>query len=578
MEFTLDNAKPMNASAAVPAPAQLSTRSANLLYLVAISLMSLTLVVGFLTRDSAPRRTSPFLGLLLAEVFLVLIPALLWLKVARVPVHETLRLRWPGWRVAGSSVAIGAGLYPAAVVATGLWLLLLRTPLPFTLEALTITDALLAFASFAIAAPVCEEVLFRGVLQRAYEDRGPGQAIIVVGVLFSMFHLWLPQCLGILPLVFALGYVYWRSRSLIASMLTHFGANVCAAFVLSSTVLFPGLKSSLMALPPVLLGAGFVFLLVAGIAVTVVSLWLLTRFTQFEMVPAPAKPLSWWAESWPLPIAGAVFLAVVAAQPHFWKQNSGSFVKFTPTELAAAPWETPVRWHYEVRNIAEQRIGKALCDLSSDGQGYRLCCTLEAKGYKLKVGQGHFERGGDSNDAHTNYWSRPGLGLIRGEVVQDTRAAEHRYCWAHTYSLKDSGEIEVQEKGRGTQRLGVPRPAGKPVQIPAWAVLTPGEWPWRLSALPFASGYQASVYLFRPYAWRPETRDNGPSLTPARLIVGGLESVQTPGGTIRAWKVQVGDRETAWYGEAAPHTVVKYFNGIETWLLTRTEAGDDSSR
>ena len=82
-------------------------------------------------------------------------------------------------------------------------------------------------------APLCEEVLARGVIQRAYESFGPRRAILYVGGLFVIFHLSLLQGLGIIPLALALGYVYWRSQSLVASILAHFGANAMAALVLT---------------------------------------------------------------------------------------------------------------------------------------------------------------------------------------------------------------------------------------------------------------------------------------------------------------------------------------------------------
>ena len=47
----------------------------------------------------------------------------------------------------------------------------------------------------------------------------------------------------------------------------------------------------------------------------------------------------------------------------------------------------------------------------------------------------------------------------------------------------------------------------------------------------------------------------------------GVEEVTTPAGTFPTWRVQVGEREAAWYTVDEPHIVVKYFNGIETWLL-----------
>jgi len=581
MECSTYNATPMNSSFEVTRPAQLSILRANLLYLVSMSLLAISVavgLVGFAKHGMPPQTGAKFHMLLLVEILLILAPALIWLRASRVPVRESLRLRWPGWRVAACSLAIGAGLYPAALFTTGLLLMVLHSPMPFEMEPVNTADAVMAFLALAIAAPVCEEVLFRGVIQRAYEKQGPWRAILIVGLLFSMFHLWPPQCLGILPIVFALSYVYWRSGSLIASMLTHFGANIGAAVVLTSGTFFPGLKAWVVALPPVLLAAGFLFLVVAGAAVTLGSLWLLTKHTNPEPVPAREESTRRWLQLLPLPVAATVFVAIVIAESRVWSKPPGAMAAVTSIRLAFAPWDTPVQWQYELRNVAGQPVGNAVCALSCDESGYRLSCVVETRAYKLTVGQSQFMRGGEGTDLHTNYWTLSGLSIRRGAVSTESHGPRLSYCTQHAYTLLDSGgEIEVRQDGQPAQRIGVPRPKGQSVQIPEWSILTSREWPWRLSALPFASGLEARVYLFRPYGWRPETQDNGPSLSPMRLCIAGREKVQTPRGTFASWKVQVGDRETAWYAEAAPHTLLKYCDGLETWILIGTEKVKDGS-
>ncbi len=75
-----------------------------------------------------------------------------------------------------------------------------------------------------LAAPVAEEVFFRGMLQtvaRGYIDR-PWLAIGLASVAFGMMHFSQPQF--VLPLTVlgvALGYVYERTGSLIAPILLH---------------------------------------------------------------------------------------------------------------------------------------------------------------------------------------------------------------------------------------------------------------------------------------------------------------------------------------------------------------------
>ncbi len=50
-------------------------------------------------------------------------------------------------------------------------------------------QALLMFLATVVAAPICEEVLFRGYLLRAYERLGGRKALVAVALLFALFHL-----------------------------------------------------------------------------------------------------------------------------------------------------------------------------------------------------------------------------------------------------------------------------------------------------------------------------------------------------------------------------------------------------
>ena len=79
----------------------------------------------------------------------------------------------------------------------------------------------------AASAGICEEIGFRGYMQRPIERRhGPRVAILVSSALFTLVHLsksW--STTGMVPIVFAaglgLGTLAWASRSLIPCMVGH---------------------------------------------------------------------------------------------------------------------------------------------------------------------------------------------------------------------------------------------------------------------------------------------------------------------------------------------------------------------
>lgn len=88
-------------------------------------------------------------------------------------------------------------------------------------------DVLINIIVIALLPAICEEVAFRGVLQRIFISifRHPWGGIIFTAFLFSAFHL---QFEGFLPRMFLgvlLGAMYWFSGSLWTSILAHFVYN-----------------------------------------------------------------------------------------------------------------------------------------------------------------------------------------------------------------------------------------------------------------------------------------------------------------------------------------------------------------
>lgn len=83
------------------------------------------------------------------------------------------------------------------------------------------------FLGAAILAPITEEIFFRGLLQtlilRVF--RVPAIAIVVASVAFASMHQPWPMQPPILVLSLALGWTYFRSRSLLAAIFMHITFN-----------------------------------------------------------------------------------------------------------------------------------------------------------------------------------------------------------------------------------------------------------------------------------------------------------------------------------------------------------------
>ncbi|MBP9840876.1 MAG: CPBP family intramembrane metalloprotease [Simkaniaceae bacterium] len=92
----------------------------------------------------------------------------------------------------------------------------------------------LTLISIVIIAPLVEEVLFRGLLQRYIKQCLGGQAALLLSSLFfALMHFQLAQGIGNIPLlislfVFALylGFIYEKQKSLVASITLHIVFNL----------------------------------------------------------------------------------------------------------------------------------------------------------------------------------------------------------------------------------------------------------------------------------------------------------------------------------------------------------------
>jgi membrane protease YdiL (CAAX protease family) len=103
----------------------------------------------------------------------------------------------------------------------------------------TLSEYVLLVFVVAVTPAICEEVFFRGYVQRTMERTLGTKSFIVTGIVFSLFHM---QPLGllvlsILGLIFS--FFYYRSKSLYPPMAAHFINNFIAI-----TLIYAGVESN----------------------------------------------------------------------------------------------------------------------------------------------------------------------------------------------------------------------------------------------------------------------------------------------------------------------------------------------
>jgi membrane protease YdiL (CAAX protease family) len=543
-------------------------------------------IVAILGGGLAMAAWSTYRVLALRELVFILLPACLVTLLLKQPSQEKarlLRLRWPGGRIAALSVLIGAGgwlvdSWLGVVLTEGLGYV---APLPPDFFPTTPGKGLALLVVLAFLAPICEETLFRGVIQRGYEELSPRAAILAGGALFALFHQSLPQGLALLPLAFVLGYLVWRSDSLFAGIIAHATNNALAGALIIAATADPEIAPWIGTLPTAL----------AGAALASFGLWGLRRWTAPPVEAASPqaraaagtisvnRDIRFWAvRLWPLllvlPIvAFSVGLeALMGRFPDLLSQGR-------PVRWSFPPWDTPQAWTYEIRNtqaIAKEPVGRAQCTLSLQNDAYLLKCSRQQSAYEADTGSGVYW-GRDVDEQFTARWQRPGLRLSsveRRTQVVDTDG-KSRSFEAAVVQGQDAVEVVSRWEGNVQQEASFPL---APFSSPQWpdrtlhpVVLEASEWPWRLSALPFGVFYSAEAILVDPEAFAPYDEEKGPGANPTHVVVYGAEPVKTPAGTFIAWHVRLGDDLTAWYDVERPHTLVTMDNGTETWVLTSIE-------
>jgi len=131
--------------------------------------------------------------------------------------------RWPLWGLGGYTVAIPL-VFLASLINQQFWsgqgggnpIILLA------LQSQDLLALVIFFITASLAAPIFEEIMFRGFLLPSLTRYLPSWgAIALTSILFAAAHLSLAEMLPLTVLGGVLGFVYWRSRNLLASILLH---------------------------------------------------------------------------------------------------------------------------------------------------------------------------------------------------------------------------------------------------------------------------------------------------------------------------------------------------------------------
>jgi membrane protease YdiL (CAAX protease family) len=189
-----------------------------------------------LSNPEEPQKTYTFISFIIGQGFM-LVPLFWFLRSRKEPIAERLRIRFVSSDVIISSIYLSFGIIILSDELDRIIQIFLPAPeyildLNGLLQPESIMGFFLLFIAVVIIAPLGEELLFRGFLQQILEKhwKDVTRAVLVTALFFAMIHMnpyWFVQIyiLGIL-----LGFLAWKTKSVLPPLILHGINNAMAMF------------------------------------------------------------------------------------------------------------------------------------------------------------------------------------------------------------------------------------------------------------------------------------------------------------------------------------------------------------
>ncbi|MTI69759.1 MAG: CPBP family intramembrane metalloprotease [Firmicutes bacterium] len=197
-----------------------------------INLFYLVIAILFIFIGAYVQKKDIYSGLVITEYVLILLPTILYLKVRGYSLKRVLKLNKLSLKQVLLIPLIVLLSYPIGAFLNAIMALILSTfgelippPLPTPTSGGSFFIGLLIIA---LSPGICEEVMFRGMLMKAYDRKGIKNSIIFSAILFGVFHFNIQNLLGPIFLGLLFGYIVYKTNSIYSSILAHTTNNAIA--------------------------------------------------------------------------------------------------------------------------------------------------------------------------------------------------------------------------------------------------------------------------------------------------------------------------------------------------------------
>ena len=209
-----------------------SVADAFVLFLVSLFL--------FVTIGRFAQSVSVTFGVFLNLIVVILVPALIYVRLKRLPIAKSLR-----WRPVRAGIALRCvilGCLGLAIM-SAIYLLTIKpveavigvdpwADFWFQVMPTTVPELFIFVLAMAILPALCEESLFSGAILGILEKKGPWKAIICTALLVAVYHMDPWRFLPFFASGMLFGLVTIRTNSTLSAMICHASSNALA-FILS---------------------------------------------------------------------------------------------------------------------------------------------------------------------------------------------------------------------------------------------------------------------------------------------------------------------------------------------------------
>lgn len=170
-------------------------------------------------------------SVIVTEVLFLVIPAIIFLISAKLPVKITLKLNALNFPAIMISLLIGILLYPMSLFLGTLAQLFFHNYLQDAVITMQSMPLWAFIVTIAVTPAICEELAMRGVVFSGYGKINMKKAALMNGFLFGILHMNFQQFFYAFLIGVILTYMVDATKSLYSSMIAHFACNGVSALI-----------------------------------------------------------------------------------------------------------------------------------------------------------------------------------------------------------------------------------------------------------------------------------------------------------------------------------------------------------